>query len=72
VTAPTITSQSAPDSRDSNWDDEMLHYFCCDPDWALCGESLDGHRVCDCEDDHDVICPMCALIDEDGCPRCGE
>lgn len=48
--------------------DELDHWVCCDNDVAMCGADVSnmawGHNS--------VLCPLCALADEETCPRCGE
>ena len=48
---------------------DSVHVVCeCNEDVALCGVDLTGVGFTDDE----VDCPLCALVDEDSCPRCGE
>jgi hypothetical protein len=43
-------------------DDEFCHYYCCDPNIALCGSNLDDAD--DAEEGDVIDCPMCTVIQE--------
>lgn len=62
-----MTAATLPDSRPaptSSGDDDPDHYYCCDPDIAMCGADLTG--VDDIGDDGvvDPLCPLCAYVED--------
>jgi hypothetical protein len=66
MTAPQIES-----TTDTDWDDDLVHLVCdCDEFWALCGKRLDDEEWIDDEDV--TYCPMCVLVEDESCARCGQ
>lgn len=70
----TEKSPGAAPSPLSADDYKPVHWVCgvCDPEGAtaFCGADTSGNGWCD--DDEEVDCPMCEVIDEVmGCPKCG-
>lgn len=60
-----MTTATLPDSRPaptSSGDDDADHYYCCDPDIAMCGADLsdvpEGFEF-------DELCRYCAYIDRE-------
>lgn len=50
--------------------DDLVHYFCCDPDRAMCGEDLTGAFVDDGDEDDGDDCQACVDVLDVGEP-CG-
>jgi hypothetical protein len=57
-------------SKSTDLDDDLVHLVCdCDEFVALCGEGLED---ADWDYDEDAnLCPMCLLVEDDTCARCG-
>jgi hypothetical protein len=62
-----LLAEPLPASTLAADDDTLSHYFCCDPDRALCGTDL---PVCDEADDDDeaVDCVVCTSLAESDVP----
>ncbi|MFI7678531.1 hypothetical protein [Actinophytocola sp. NPDC049390] len=63
-------TQTLPEQMtETDWDEGLVHVFCdCDENVSMCGAPLTGPII-----DHptDDDCPLCVLIEDDPCPRCG-
>jgi hypothetical protein len=57
VTAPT---SAATRVRPRSDDDDLSHYYCCDPDVALCGADLSTVPV---DESVDTDCVVCVDLD---------
>ena len=46
---------------------DPIHLFCCDEDIAMCGANLKEEDEQE-RDDDTPVCPMCALVEDEGLP----
>lgn len=48
---------------------ELNHFFCCDPDRAICGADVSDQA---CVSTDEVDCVVCLDLEDFICPFCGE
>lgn len=58
-----------PSQRGAAREDELEHWYCCDPNWSLCGRDLTDVPVAPFEE---ASCVVCEDLVDSICPRCGE
>jgi hypothetical protein len=63
-----VSVREQPQPATDVTDDEVCHWFCCQPDLALCGADLTGMAP---GGPNDIDCPLCVLVAERPCVRCG-
>ena len=60
----------APAAADTGTTDiNSVHVWCHDPNTALCGLDVSNHP--EVSEDVDATCVMCAELEEQPCPVCG-
>lgn len=66
---------ASPTTTDGTADDDALdHFFCCDPDAALCGADLSDVAERDFDEDSPQMCVVCFDLDRSPvnvCRICG-
>lgn len=68
----SITAQPRPSQPGHTiTDNPFKHYYCCDPDVALCGADISGEEEDVGDDDLEQLCPMCEVLDDRPCGAAG-
>ncbi len=64
--AATITQPTRVDPATGG--DDVTHYYCCDPNIAMCGLDLTNHAYVDDDEEDGDDCRLCAYIDDENLP----
>ena len=62
----------APTDIDTGMDDELDHWYCCDPDRSLCGRDISDLEECEEWSCDDHPCVVCEDLVDLPCERCGQ
>lgn len=63
---------AAPQPNTGDSQPEPYHYFCCDPNKALCGEDLTEDPEIEYDANKHQLCVVCDDLDNYTCKECGE
>lgn len=65
MTAPQVETRHRAELPD-----DLFHWVCCDTNVAICGEDVTDAAWS--QAGIEIMCPLCALLENDPCPKCGE
>lgn len=72
MSALVLIPEMAPErTTPGDAEDDLDHFYCCDPDVAYCGADISGAYVV-MSAEMTNLCPMCEVLDDTLCPRCKE
>lgn len=52
-------------------DDDLDHWFCCDPNRAYCGTDISAHTYAEFAEDSPTMCRVCLDLTYTPCATCG-
>lgn len=67
----SVELEESPATTDDDHNDGLNHYYCCDPDKALCGRDISHHPEIDHNIDNNNDCIVCTDLITSVCPICG-
>lgn len=70
--APSQNASPRASSGDGCSDDELDHWWCCNPDIALCGTDVSTAKEKEINPDSPLTCVVCQDLYDAPCSLCGD